>query len=239
MFITTGNLTALQEEAHTITTEIWGTGSSAEVMFQMLWEAARFWTLDIGSFAPHLRLFAASCARRTSHLLTDSKSYHAIQTAERFATATASCSVMHEARIDAEAVVVQIANAAESPVSNASTPRTNQLINQTTNKIDITATRKAAILNAASAAATCCLAYQPLAALKAADLCAKYARQSLYWEALTNGADVVLITDLLEEEDLRQSHTLRVLLGNPFNSHKSPAMFLPEPLPDCSYQPSA
>ena len=237
MFITTGQKTAFQEEAQTITTEIWDTGSSAEVMFQMLWEAARFWPRDI--FAPHLRLFAASCARRTSHLLTDRKSHHAIQTAERFATATASCSVMHEARIAAEAVVIQIAATPENLMSNASTPVTTPLTYQTSNKIDTTATRTVSILNAASAAATCCLAHEPFAPLKAADLCAKYARQSLYWEALTNGSDAVLITELLEEEDFRQSHTLRVFLGNPFDPHKSPAMFLPEPLPEPSYQASS
>ena len=233
MITTIEKQTASQKEAQTITTEIWNTGSSAEVMFQMLWESAR-WRGNIRNFAPHLRLFAAWCARRTSHLLTDSKSYHAIQIAERFATATASCSLMHEARRAAEAVIIQIAAAAapETLISNASTQPTTQLTNQTINKIDTTATRTASILNAASAAATCCLTYQPLAPLKAAELCAKYARQSLYWEALTNGSDVVLITELLEEEDLRQSHTLRVLLGNPFDPDKSPPMFLPEPLPE-------
>jgi len=230
VIITTGKQTAFQEEAQTITNEIWDTGSSAEVMFQMLWESAGFCPGNICNLGPHLRLFAAWCARRTSHLLTDRKSHHAIQTAERFATAAVSCSVMHEARIAAEAVVIQIAATPENLMSNASTPPSpNQLTNQTNNEIDTTATRKASILNAASAAATCCLTYQPFAPLKAADLCAKYARQSLYWEALTNGSDVVLITELLEEEDLRQSHTLRVLLGNPFDDHKSPAMFLPEP----------
>lgn len=234
MLITTGKQTAFQEEAQTITNEIWDTGSSAEVMFQMLWESAGFCPANICNLGPHLRLFAAWCARRTSHLLTDRKSHHAIQTAERFATAAASCSVMHEARIAAEAVVIQIAatpeNLMSNLMSNAGTPPSrNQLTNQTCNKIDTTATRKASILNAASAAATCCLTYQPFAPLKAADLCAKYARQSLYWEALTNGSDVVLITELLEEEDLRQSHTLRVFLGNPFDHHKSPAMLLPEP----------
>jgi len=223
--------TASQEEAQTITTEIWETGSSAEVMFQMLWESARFSPSNICNYGPHLHLFAAWCARRTRHLLTDSKSYNAIQIAERFATATVSSSVMHEARLAAEAVVIQIAAAPENLISDASTQLTTQLTNQTT-KIDTRATRTASILNAASAAATCCLTYQPFAPLKAAELCAKYARQSLYWEALTNGSNDVLITELLDEEDLRQSHSLRVLLGNPFDPHKSPAMFLPEPLPE-------
>jgi hypothetical protein len=224
--------TASQEEAQNITIQIWETGSSAEVMFQMLWESARFSPGNICNSGPHLRLFAAWCARRTSHLLTDNKSYYAIQIAERFATATASCSVMHDARLAAEAVVIQIAAASERLAAKASTQPTTRPTNQTTNKIDTTATRTASILNAATAAATCCLTYQPFAALKAAHLCAKYARQSLYWEALTNGSDVVLITELLEEEDLRQSHTLRVLLGNPFDPDKSPPMFLPEPLPE-------
>lgn len=146
---------------------------------------------------------------------------------------------MHQARIAAEAVVIQIAATSENLTSNANTFLSTQPTNQAKNKIDTTATRRASLLNAASAAATCCLTYQPFAALKAADLCAKYARQSLYWEALTNGSDVVLISELLEEEDLRQAHALRVFLGNPFDPCESPAMFLPEPLPEALQQPSS
>jgi hypothetical protein len=228
VIITSGTQPASQQEAQTITSAIWNTGSSAEVMFQMLWES-RFSHSKIGKYAPHLYLFAAWCARRTSHLLTDKKSHHAIQTAERFATAAACRSVMHQARIAAEAVVIQIAATFENLPPNADTPATIEPTTHTTTRVNTTATGGAALLNAASAAATCCLTYQLFAPLKAADLCARYARQSLYWEALTKGSDTVLITELLDEEDLRQAHTLRVFLGNPFNPSESPAMFLPEP----------
>ncbi len=231
MIITTGKQAASQQEAQTITSEIWNTGSSAEIMFQMLWES-RFSHSKIGKYAPHLYLFAAWCARRTSHLLTDKKSHHAIQTAERFATAAASRSVMHQARIAAEAVVIQIAATYDNLTRTANAPATTEPTSHPTNNINTRATRGAALLNAATAAATCCLTYQLFAPLKAADLCAKYARQSLYWEALTTGSDTVLITELLEQEDLRQAHTLRVFLGNPFNPSESPAMLLPEPRPE-------
>lgn len=229
---TTGKQTASQQEAQTITSEIWNTGSSAEVMFQMLWEVGRFSHSTISKYAPHLHLFAAWCARRTSHLLTDKQSHHAIQSAERFATAAAPRSVMHQARVAAEAVVIQIAATHEHLTPNASTPPNIEPAGHPTNNIDTTATHLAALLNAASAAATCCLTYQLFAPLKAADLCAKYARQSLYWESLTSGSDAVLITELIEAEDLRQAQTLRVFLGNPFNPSESPAMLLPEPRPD-------
>jgi len=226
VIITSGKQPTSQPEVQTITAEVWNTGTSAEVMFQMLWEFSRSSNNNILEYDPHLHLFAAWCARRTSHLLSAQKSFHAIRTAELFATANASRSAMQHARILAEAVVIQMAATYEN--SHATLPRTTE---PTNNNIDTTATRAAALLNAASAAATCCLTNQHLAPLKAADLCAKYARQSLYWEALTNGSDSVLITELLEEEDLRQAHTLRVFLGNPFNPSVSPAMFLPDPLP--------
>lgn len=231
--ITSGKQPATQAEIQTITRDVWNTGSSAEVMFQMLWEFSRSSNNNILEYDPHLHLFAAWCARRTSHLLSAQKSFHAIRTAERFATATVSRSAMQHARISAEAVVIQMAATYENP--RTTLPRTTEPTNK---NIDTTATRAAALLNAASAAATCCLTNQHLAPLKAADLCAKYARQALYWEALTNGSDIVLISELLEEEDLRQAHTLRVFLGNPFNPSVSPPMFLPDPLPEPSQNAS-
>jgi hypothetical protein len=226
--ISTSNQASSQQEAHTITIEIWNTGSSAEIMFQMLWEASHSHPSEILKYGPHLRLFAAWCARRTAHLLINRTSYHAIQIAERFATATASGSMMNQARIAAEAVVIQIA-------ANYSTPATTT----PSNGIDITATRTAALLNAASAAATCCLSHQIAAPLKAAELCAKYARQSLYWDALTNGSDSALIAEQLEQEDARQAQTLRVFLGNPFSPCESPPMFLLGPQLDHMQQSSS
>jgi hypothetical protein len=136
--------------------------------------------------------------------------------------------MMNQARIAAEAVVIQIA-------ANYSTPATTT----PSNGIDTTATRTAALLNAASAAATCCLSHQIAAPLKAAELCAKYARQSLYWDALTNGSDSALIAELLEQEDARQAQTLRVFLGNPFSPCESPPMFLLGPQLDHMQQSSS
>jgi hypothetical protein len=234
VIISTNSANASQQEAQTITTEIWKTGPSAEVMFQMLWESPCFrQSNQIAKYGPHLHLFAAWCARRTSHLLTDKQSHHAIQTAERFATATTSRAAMHQAHLAAEAVVIRIAATYEIL---SATENMSAVTNSGSNGIDTRATRAAALLNAATAAATCCLAHQLFGPLQAADLCAKYARHSLYWEALTNGSDAVLIAELLEEEDLRQAHTLRVFLGNPFNPIESPAMFLPQPQPDNLHQ---
>jgi hypothetical protein len=135
--------------------------------------------------------------------------------------------MMNQARIAAEAVAIQIA--ANYGMPAATTP---------SNGIDTTATRTAAHLNAASAAATCCFSRQIAAPLKAAELCAKYARQSLYWDALTNGSDPALIAELLDQEDSRQAQTLRVFLGNPFSPCESPPIFLPAPQLD-DQQPSS
>ena len=134
---------------------------------------------------------------------------------------------MNQARIAAEAVVVRLAATDKNLTPYASKPATSTTT--LSSRIDTSATRIAALLNAASAAATCCLTNRIFAPLKAAELCAKYARQSLYWEALTNGSDPVLITELLEQEDSRQAQTLRVFLGNPFSPRESPPMFLTEP----------
>lgn len=211
-------------EADIITSQIWDTGPSAEIMFQMLWESPH--CHHQVKYGPHLHLFAAWCARRVSYLLIDKKSHHAIQTAELFATATVSRAVMHQAHLAAQALVIKTAGTYERLSRKSFGPT------HAATSIDTTATRAAAVLNAASAAATCCLTYEPFAPLRAADRCAKYARQSIYWEALTNGADAVLITELLEEEDLRQAHTLRAFLGNPFSPSASPPMFLPESQPE-------
>src|SRR5829696_8793784 len=137
VIITTGKQTAFQEEAQTITNEIWDTGSSAAVMFQMLWESAGFCPGNICNLGPHLRLFAAWCARRTSHLLTDRKSHHAIQTAERFATATTSRAAMHQAHLAAEAVVIQIAATYENL---SATENMSATTNSGSNGIDTRAT---------------------------------------------------------------------------------------------------
>ncbi|MGH9967531.1 MAG: hypothetical protein ACREBG_06815, partial [Pyrinomonadaceae bacterium] len=76
-------------------------------------------------------------------------------------------------------------------------------------------------------ASMACYAPQIFGGLQAAEACAKYSSKAAYWEMLTNGADSVLITEFLEEEDRRQAQALRIFLGNPFDSDRSPAMTLP------------
>jgi hypothetical protein len=214
-----------QHEAQAITSTIWETGSSAEIMVQMLWESLHFrQSQRIIKYSPHLHLFAAWCARRTIHLCTTTESRLAIQTAERFATGAATRSEMHQAHRAAEAsAIARIRN-----YENLTTTETFDTEQQEPS-LNTHAIRGAAILNAASAAVSCCIAHQLFGLLQAADLSAKYARQALYWEALANGADIVLISELREEEDLRQAHSLRTIIGNPFNPIQAPAMFLPFP----------
>ena len=218
---TTFHPTTSLDEAATITSAIWETGSSAEIMFQMLWESPYFQQSQrIVKYDPHLHLFAASCARRTAHLFTTTESRMAIRTAERFATGAATRSEMHRAHLAAEAsTIATLRSYEESDAERLQQEQQNTPLNTQT-------IRNAAVLNAASAAASCCLAHQLFGPLQAADLSAKFTRKALYWEALADGADSVLIAELLEEEDLRQAHTLRVFIGNPFNPVKVPAMFL-------------
>lgn len=194
----------------------------------MLWESPEFrQSQRIIKYDPHLHLFAAWCARRTAHLFTTTESRIAIQTAERFATSTATRSEMHQAHRAAEASAIATSRSYETLTTSEAFDA-----EQAAPRLDTHAIRGAAILNAASAAASCCIAHQLFGPLQAADLSAKYARQALYWEALANGADTVLITELREEEDLRQAHTLRAFIGNPFNPIQAPAMFLPLHEPD-------
>lgn len=215
-----------QHEAQAITSKIWETGSSAEIMFQMLWESLEFrQSQRIIKYDPHLHLFAAWCARRTAHLFTTTESRIAIQTAERFATGAATRSEMHQAHRAAEASAIATIKSYET----LTTAEGFDAEHHDEPPLNTHAIRGAAIINAASAAASSCIAHQLFGPLQAAELSAKYARQALYWEALANGADTVLITELREEEDLRQAHTLRAFIGNPFNPIQAPAMFLPLP----------
>jgi hypothetical protein len=219
---TTYSPSTSESEAAAITSTIWETGSSAEIMFQMLWESPYFrQSQRIVKYDPHLHLFAASCARRTARLFISPESRMAIQTAERFATGAATRSEMHRAHLAAEASTIATLRAFEEFLPETVQPE------QQNSPLNPEAIRNAAILNAASAAASCCLAHQLFGPLQAADLSAKFTRKALYWEALAHGADSVLITELLEEEDLRQAHTLRTFIGNPFNSIEAPAMLLP------------
>jgi hypothetical protein len=215
-------------EAETITGEIWETAPSAEIMLQMLWESKAFHQANqITKYEPQFHLFAAWSARRVSHLLTDERSHHAIRTAELFGAGATTRAEMHQAHLHAEAVVIQLAKTyKQSTLPTTGTPESKKDADHPTG----VATRTlfgASLLHAASTASMACYAQQIFCGLQAAEACAKYSSKALYWELLTNGADSVLITEFLEEEDRRQAQALRIFLGNPFNSDRSPAITLP------------
>ena len=219
---------ATANEAETITVEIWETGPSAEIMLQMLWESKPFRQANqITKYEPHFHLFAAWSARRVSHLLTDQRSHHAIRTAELFGAGVRTRAEMHQAHLYAEAVVIQLAETyKESTLPTTGTPKSKNDADHPT-RVDTRTLFGASVLHAASTASMACYAQQIFGGLQAAEACAKYSIKALYWELLTNGADSVLITEFLEEEDRRQAQALRIFLGNPFNSDRSPAMTLP------------
>ena len=218
---------ATANEAETITGEIWGTAPSAEIMLQMLWESKAFRQANqITKYEPHFHLFTAWSARRVSHLLTDQRSHHAIRTAELFAAGVTTRAEMHQAHLNAEAVVIQLAETYKESTLPTETPKSKNVADHPTG-VDTRTLFGASVLHAASTASMACYAQQIFGGLQAAEACAKYSIKALYWELLTNGADAVLITEFLEEEDRRQAQALRIFLGNPFNSNRSPAMTLP------------
>jgi hypothetical protein len=219
---------ATANEAETITGEIWETGPSAEIMLQMLWESKGFRQANqITKYEPHFHLFAAWSARRVSHLLTDERSHHAIRTAELFAAGATTRTEMHQAHLHAEAVVIQLAEThKQSTPPTTETPKSKNDGEHPTG-VDACTLFGASVLHAASTASMACYATQIFGGLQAAEACAKYSSKALYWEMLTNRADSVLITEFLEEEARRQAQALRIFLGNPFNSDRSPAMTLP------------
>ncbi len=219
---------ATANEADTITAEIWETAPSAEIMLQMLWELIAFRQANqITKYEPHFHLFAAWSARRVSHLLRDERSHYAIRTAELFAAGVTTRAEMHQAHLHAEAVVFQLAETyKKSTLPTTETPKSKTDADHPT-AVDTRTLFGASVLHAASTASMACYAQQIFGGLQAAEACAKYSTKALYWEMLTNGADSVLITEFLEEEDRRQAQALRIFLGNPFNSDRSPAMTLP------------
>jgi hypothetical protein len=219
---------ATTNEAETITGEIWETAPSGEIMLQMLWESKAFRQANqITKYEPHFHLFAAWSARRVSHLLTDQRSHYAIRTAELFAAGATTRAEMHQAHLHAEAVVIQLAETyKESTLPKTEPPKSKNGTAHPTG-VDTRTLFGASVLHAASTASMACYAQQIFGGLQAAEACAKYSSKALYWELLTNGADSVIITEFLEEEDRRQAQALRIFLGNPFNSDRSPAMTLP------------
>lgn len=210
-YITTPN------EVQTITTELWTSAPSAKIMLQLLSQTGD--PHKLLSYEHHFRFFAASCARRTSHLLTDTRSRIAIQTAELFANNRASGYALHKAYVNAKAAILEQAknfSTFSSPSEHHSHPTG---VNEET-------LYGAAVLHAAAAAATCCFAQQIHTPLALAQACAKYATSALYWEQVSLGADKILISQLIDEEAHRQAHALRIFIGNPFAPLSFPPMNL-------------
>ena len=94
-------------EAQIITAEIWQSASSAEIMLTMLSESRLF--QNSNHYMPQLYLFAASCARRVSHLLQDPRSQQAIRAAELFATDSTTKTQLHHSHRAAQAAVIDLA----------------------------------------------------------------------------------------------------------------------------------
>ena len=215
------------QEAELITSAIWQTAPSAEIMLAMLWETKEFKQPNtLATYEPNLRLFAASCARRLSHLLTDVRSQHAIRTAELCAVAAVGVTAaqLHNAYLQSKAAVMEIAktyNQPELPIVD----RITVTMDHPTG-LDPRVLFGAALLHAASTASIACYTTQICGALEAAKTCTRYSTQALYWEMLSNGADSILISEFLEEEDRRQAQALRLFLGNPFDSKHSPPLTL-------------
>jgi hypothetical protein len=218
------------DEAQLITSEIWETASSAAIMLQMLCESKTFRQADrIIKYEQHFHLFAASCARRLTHLLIDPRSVHATRTAELFAAGAKTRAEMHRAHLHAEAAVIQLADTYNQALPTTENPAYDHSSRSHPTGLDTRILFGASVLHAAATASMCCYAQQIFGGLQAAEASAKYSSKALYWELVTNGADTILITEFLEEEDRRQAQALRVFLGNPFYFKNSAAMTLPPP----------
>jgi hypothetical protein len=72
-----------------------------------------------------------------------------------------------------------------------------------------------------------CCPSEILHPLQAAEASARYATKALYYEQLSNDADSTLISQMIDEEQHRQSQALRIFLGNPFDSKRWPPFNIP------------
>lgn len=202
-------------EAQIITAEIWQSASSGKIMLTMLLESRLF--QDPTRYTPQLYLFAASCARRVSHLLQDPRSHQAIRAAELFATNATTSQPLLASHLSAQSAARDLANMYNnSPLLSTDQP----------NKDDRTVPQRTlfggALLHAAAAASMACCPSAILHPLQAAETSARYATSALYYEQLSNDTDSTLISELIDEEQHRQSQALRIFLGNPFDSERWP-----------------
>ena len=204
-------------EAQIITAEIWQSASSAEIMLIMLSESELFHNSPL--YLPQLYLFAASCARRVNHLLYDARSQQAICAAELFATDSTTKTNLLNSHRAAQAAVIDLAKNSPSISIDPPTP-------------DFGATRQTlfagALLHAAAAASVASTPSQLTQPLKAAQSSARYAIDALYYEQLSYDSDSILISQIFDEEQHRQSQALRIFLGNPFDPKRWPPFTIPD-----------
>lgn len=210
----------VSDDALMITAELWTSAPSATIMLELLSQLNLRHPHKFLPYNQHFRLFSASCARRTGHLLIDKRSRIAIETAELFANGCASASTMQEAHTNAEAAIQEHADRYKS----LSSIEQRSALHPT--GVDEQILHGAAVLHAAAAAITCCSPNNTITPLRGATACAKYTSRALYWEQLALGADTTLISELLDAEAQRQAHTLRIFLGNPFAPQTFPHMNL-------------
>ena len=209
-------------EAQLITTEIWQSASSADIMLTMLLESQLF--ENSNHHTPQLYLFAASCARRVNHLLQDPRSHEAIRAAELFATSASSSQHLLHSHLSAQSAAFDLATTYNTqPLLSADQPNDNH------RSIPQITLLGGALIHAAATASMACCPSEILDPLRAAEASARYAINALYYEQLSNDTDSTLISQLLEEEQHRQAQALRIFLGNPFASNRWPPFTIPIP----------
>jgi hypothetical protein len=209
-------------EAQIITAEIWQSASSADIMLTMLLESRLF--QNSNHHTPQLYLFAGSCARRVIHLLKDPRSREAIRAAELFASNATTSQELLDSHLSAHNATLDLANT----YNNFPLLSTEQSSDDDDNRAIPRATFfGGALLHAAATASMACCPSKILHPLQAAEASARYATKALYYEQLSNDTDSTLISQLIDEEQHRQSQALRIFLGNPFDSKRWPPFNIP------------
>ena len=209
------------DEAEIITAEIWQSASSADIMLTMLLESRLF--ENSNHHTPQLYLFAASCARRVTHLLQDPRSHEAIRAAELFATNASTSEHLLHSHLSAQSAAFDLASTYNT-YPFVSTDQPNDHDHRSISQVTLLA---GALIHAAATASMACCPSDILNPLRAAETSARYAINALYYEQLSNDTDSTLISQLLEEEQHRQSQALRIFLGNPFDSKRWPPFTIP------------
>ena len=209
------------DEAQIITAEIWQSASSADIMLTMLLESRLF--QNSNNHTPHLYLFAASCARRVNHLLQDPRSYEAIRAAELFANNASTSHHLLHSHLSAQSAAFELATI----YNTCALLSTDQPNDDDQRSIPQVTLFGGALIHAAATASMACCPSEILNPLRAAEASARYATNALYYEQLSNDTDSTLISQLIEEEQHRQSQALRIFLGNPFDSTRWPPFTIP------------